>query len=241
MNLKKTNTTLLTLVGLLLILAILVLIKILFSDAKGFEWGSVSDWFSVACNTIMAAAATYAAFNAKQWVSQRFHTKGLEHAENIIYRIDTCFTELIKVQHPLFDSLEHLQAINKKITFADSSWLEKYELLSSNASLNISAIDKLSNEISLISRWSIEIENENEEIIIQNIEAIRNAQVSASNAFRIARTCIYNSNFMDITDFKLSFTHFKKIYTEFEGEIDEAKNLYSNFRRKKFSQLFKVK
>lgn len=70
MNLKKTNTTLLTIVGLLLFLAVLVLIKILFSDAKGFEWGSVSDWFSTIANSIMAGSAIYAAFKAGKWLNQ---------------------------------------------------------------------------------------------------------------------------------------------------------------------------
>ena len=57
MNLKKTNTALLTIVCVLLIIVVLVLIKILFSDVKGFEWGSVSDWFSTIANLIVAGTA----------------------------------------------------------------------------------------------------------------------------------------------------------------------------------------
>ncbi|MGR5944891.1 hypothetical protein [Enterobacter sp. C4G1] len=65
------NTCLLTTVVALLIVAILVLIKILFAGVNGFEWGSVSDWFSSISNIIMACAAVYAALQAKKWFKQK--------------------------------------------------------------------------------------------------------------------------------------------------------------------------
>ncbi|MGG7444938.1 hypothetical protein ACQ3G7_02480 [Kosakonia oryzendophytica] len=65
---KKWNACLLTTVMALLIVAILILIKILFRDVKGFEWGSVSDWLSALANVTMAVAAVYA---AKKWFNQK--------------------------------------------------------------------------------------------------------------------------------------------------------------------------
>lgn len=73
MNLKKTNTALLTIVCVLLIIVVLVLIKILFSDVKGFEWGSVSDCFSTIANFTMAGTAFYAAIKASKWLTQNMH------------------------------------------------------------------------------------------------------------------------------------------------------------------------
>lgn len=96
MNLKKTNTTLLTLVGLLLILAILDLIKILFSDSKGFEWGSLTDWISASTSII---TLIFAFFVYSNWQKEK-------------YRDDTYLIQkqIITVHYPrIFNSIETLE------------------------------------------------------------------------------------------------------------------------------------
>ncbi|HCT5366358.1 TPA: hypothetical protein OT044_000465 [Citrobacter koseri] len=85
MNIKKWNTYLVSTVLILLILAVLILIKILSSNVKGFEWGSVSDWFSTIADLIMAGAALYAAWNANNW----FRTKIKENALNQVTKFWT--------------------------------------------------------------------------------------------------------------------------------------------------------
>lgn len=68
MELKRVKLILLWSVIILIFITILVLVKVLFTGSKGFEWGSVSDWVSAACNMAMAGAALYAAYNAKDWL-----------------------------------------------------------------------------------------------------------------------------------------------------------------------------
>ncbi|WP_052234649.1 hypothetical protein [Pectobacterium brasiliense] len=45
-----------------------------------FEWGSVSDWVSSTANVVMAGAALYAAWNAKDWLSSSLRNKGFDLA-----------------------------------------------------------------------------------------------------------------------------------------------------------------
>ncbi|MGG7524160.1 hypothetical protein ACQ3G4_22690 [bacterium BS0013] len=71
MELRRLNLMLLGINIVLFIVAILVLIKVLFSGFKGFEWGSVSDWFSAIANIIIAGAAVYAALQARKWFKQK--------------------------------------------------------------------------------------------------------------------------------------------------------------------------
>lgn len=68
MELKRVNLILLWSVIILIFITVLILVKVLFTGSKGFEWGSVSDWVSAACNMAMAGAALYAAYNAKDWL-----------------------------------------------------------------------------------------------------------------------------------------------------------------------------
>lgn len=77
MDLKKINTALLSIVAILLIIACLVLIKILFTATKGFEWGSVSDWLSALANLTMAGAAVYAAYITTNWLKPNLQQQGL--------------------------------------------------------------------------------------------------------------------------------------------------------------------
>jgi hypothetical protein len=90
-ELKKTNFTLLGIIVVLFIVAVLVLIKVLFLDVKGFEWGSVTDWVSAACNMAMAGAAVYAAYNAKDWISPKIQHEGFKQAS-------MCMAEMVQLR-----------------------------------------------------------------------------------------------------------------------------------------------
>jgi len=48
------------------------------------EWGSVSDWFSTACNAVMAGVAVYAARNAKDWLSPKLNERKFKFADELI-------------------------------------------------------------------------------------------------------------------------------------------------------------
>lgn len=85
MNLKKANITLITIVGLLLFVAVLVLIKCLFSDVKGFEWGSVSDWFST-FGTLGTLWIAYVALRkAPEWMSQKHYDIAYNTIESAVF------------------------------------------------------------------------------------------------------------------------------------------------------------
>ncbi|PAN96901.1 hypothetical protein CIW62_18390 [Enterobacter cloacae] len=73
MYVKKWNCYLLTTVLILLIVSILVLTKILFSNFMSFEWGSVSDWFSAfgTLGTLVVAVAAYR--KAPEWMAQKHY------------------------------------------------------------------------------------------------------------------------------------------------------------------------
>ncbi|AXZ47390.1 TPA: hypothetical protein ACPYV3_002834 [Citrobacter freundii] len=93
LNIKKCNLFLIGTVFLLLLVSILVGIKVLFSNMQGFEWGSVTDWFS-AISTLAGSIASfgtlyiaYKAFQkAPEWLSQKHYDVVHGIIENAIYK-----------------------------------------------------------------------------------------------------------------------------------------------------------
>ncbi|SFT52434.1 hypothetical protein SAMN05192562_101666 [Kosakonia arachidis] len=96
MDCRKANIALITIVSTLLIITCLVLIKFLFSGNEGFEWGSVSDWFSSIANLIMAGAALYAAWNAKNWFQTKIKENELNHVTKFWTNCDLFSLEVLK-------------------------------------------------------------------------------------------------------------------------------------------------
>ncbi|EPR1414792.1 hypothetical protein ACU0OL_002211 [Citrobacter koseri] len=81
MNIKKWNTYLVSTVLILLIVAVLILIKILFSNVKGFEWGSVSDWLSAISSII---TLLFAFFVYSRWYKERYRDDAYQIQKQII-------------------------------------------------------------------------------------------------------------------------------------------------------------
>lgn len=46
--------------------------------------GSLTDWISAGCNVVMAGAASYAAANAKDWLSTKINDKKFKFADDLI-------------------------------------------------------------------------------------------------------------------------------------------------------------
>ncbi|MDD7993782.1 hypothetical protein [Kosakonia radicincitans] len=203
------------------------------------EWGSIPDLVSACSNIAMAGAAVYAAFNAKRWFSQRSHTKGFDKAEEILVQIDTLFRKTIEGINELHGTLELLGSVSNKTKAADHSFLDKYEELSNQHNHIIKIIDRLSEELELIERWSIEIKNQ--EIIKTTIKAFRDTHVSASNAYVAARSAVYNLNYLGFDNFEPTYKHFKDIYGDYLSEIATSEYQYSNFKKQKFTNFFKIK
>lgn len=84
MNIKNINIFLISTVFILLLIVILVGIKVLFSNMQGFEWGSVTDWFS-AISTLAGSLASfgtlyiaYKAFKkAPEWINKKIDEDAL--------------------------------------------------------------------------------------------------------------------------------------------------------------------
>lgn len=92
MDCRKANIALITIVSALLIISCLVLVKFLFSDSKGFSWGSVSDWFTAICSLLSAVGTlgtlgvAYAAYRkAPEWMSQKHYNVVSKIIEEAIY------------------------------------------------------------------------------------------------------------------------------------------------------------
>lgn len=91
MKVEGWNKLLVATVIVLLWVAILALIKVLFSDSNGFEWGSVSDWLSslATIGTLGIAIAAYK--KAPEWLAQ----KQYDVVHNVIE--ESIYTNLTKV------------------------------------------------------------------------------------------------------------------------------------------------
>ena len=130
MYVKKWNCYLLTAVLILLIVSILVLTKILFSNFRSFEWGSVSDWVSALCNIAMAGAAVYAALNAKSWLSPKIQDEGFRQANQLMLDM----TQVNIVQQKMVAALNIMLIKNnngryEKYSHERENDIEKYHYL----------------------------------------------------------------------------------------------------------------
>ncbi|MBJ8875059.1 hypothetical protein I5412_08690 [Citrobacter koseri] len=80
-NLKIINSILISTVLLLLLIAILIGIKLLFSNVKGFEWGSFTDWLSSLSSIITLAFAFYV---YSRWKKDRYREDAYAIQKKII-------------------------------------------------------------------------------------------------------------------------------------------------------------
>ncbi|MFZ8710376.1 hypothetical protein ACO1Z0_23425, partial [Escherichia coli] len=115
LNIKKCNLFLISTVFVLLLVSILVGIKVLFSNMQGFEWGSVTDWFSAIATlagSIASFGTLYIAYKAFQkapeWLSQKHY--------DVVYRVieKAIYQDLIKVRSASLILKNHLVTSSKK-------------------------------------------------------------------------------------------------------------------------------
>jgi len=193
--------------------------------------GTLADW-------VMAGAAVYAAVNAKQWFSQRSHTKGFDKAEEILSRIDIHFRERNDFIKELHMTYEFLMGVEPGSVSADPVLIDRYEILSKKHTNIIVLLDKLVEDTILIERWSITIVNI--ELIKSIIKALRDLNVSAANSYNASRSCMYNFNYMSIIEFGDSHIYFKAHYEEFLRDLHSLEKIYDKFKRTPFKKIFKV-
>lgn len=237
---KWANKIITGLVIVLLTLVVLLLISTLYySTDKKMELGSLTDWISAGANIFMAGAAVYAAINAKQWFSQRSHTKGFDKAENILSTIDCYYRDRNQYLKEIHSTLEYLNALDYNLIFSDQEIQDKHEKLSKQHSNNILLVDRLSDELVLIERWSITVVNP--ERINAVIKSLRDLNASAANAYNYSRSCIYNLNCVSRQDFEFTLKQFKSQYDDFLKDLATLDNCYENFKKQKFTSFFRVR
>lgn len=123
MDCRKANIVLITIVSTLLIITCLVLIKFLFSGKEGFEWGSVSDWVSSIANLIMAGAALYAAWNAKNWFQTKIKENALNQVTKFWTNCDLFSLDMMKT----YENVRNLNNTNPDYEPKDFAYLVRTE------------------------------------------------------------------------------------------------------------------
>lgn len=122
-NIKITNRILASTVIVLLWVAILVLVKVLFHGGSQLEWGSVSDWVSSIANLIMAGAALYAAWNAKNWFQTKIKENALNQVTKFWTNCDIFSLEMLKT----YENVRNLNNTDPDFEPKDFAYLVRTE------------------------------------------------------------------------------------------------------------------
>lgn len=235
MDLRKLNTILLCLVMALIIVASLVLMKILFSDTKGFEWGSVSDWIIAISNIVMAIAAFYAAWNAKYWFKEKTKTLGLEKAESFLDDLDSFPTSFDSFINKLAEAeldFKSVQFDNPDIKKKTISELDKLSLSIDNNKLKLLHTYK---KLNSLKRWDIKTEKENE--IIKLLDAYDNTIISISNAAFNIRNA-FSQSIDDHRFIDYFGSNFENHFAEAINYLREALSYHEKIQQYTFHDLF---
>ncbi|ENN8395791.1 hypothetical protein ACAX60_004429 [Serratia marcescens] len=222
-----------------------VIVLLLFSTlyynsdtGKQMELGSLTDWISAGANICMALAAGYAAVNAKQWFSQRSHTKGFDKAENILSTIDNHYRDRLKYANEIHSALEYLNSLDLNNFIINIGILEKLKYFSNKHTENIELIDKLSDELLLIERWSITVVNI--ELINAVIKSLRSLNESAAITYKNSYS--YLDNVYDRRNDKLEgvLKQIDSQYKDFVTDLATLEHSYDKFKKQKFTNFFRV-
>ena len=194
--------------------------------------GTIADW-------VMAGAAAYAAFNAKQWFSQRSHTKGFDKAEEILSTTDCLYNSTYKTIEELYPVLNYLNELNSGLKKPDLKKAQEFELSENKHREFISKIDNLVKELDLMERWSIKVENK--DIILGVTKSLREVNASACNAFISVQSSILECVNNNQRGFELSRKNFNQHYKEYLESLAASESAYNLFKKQKFITFFKVK
>lgn len=94
MEFKKINMALVITVIVLFTVSIFTFLKVLFSDAKSLEWGSISDYIS-SISSFGTLLVAYFAYNAApQWIHQKQNEEGFNHVSNMLKDYDAIVLNL---------------------------------------------------------------------------------------------------------------------------------------------------
>ncbi|POE24984.1 hypothetical protein BV923_00740 [Pectobacterium odoriferum] len=94
-----------------------------------FEWGSVSDWVSSTANVVMAGAALYAAWNAKDWLSPGLRNKGFNLAVELRNKIPPMLRGIVNYNNIDMMRLdEFTDHIESKISHVERNKIDRFSI-----------------------------------------------------------------------------------------------------------------
>jgi len=185
----------------------------------------------------MAAAAGYAAFNAKQWFSQRSHTKGFDKAEELLSKIDIQYEYTVKLRKSLSDMWDYLENIEKEITLFNKEKNDFYSGLVVQCNNNIQNIEKIMHDLQIIERWSVRIKKP------EYIYDVLFSFLELYSCFKML--CLTFDLNMEIyfknSDSELTNSAFRNNYRETKNALIKNDKQYNSLTKHKFTQLFSIK
>lgn len=226
MEYKKLNSALLLTVIALFVTTILVLIKVLFSGAKGFEWGSVSDWFSSLSTFGTLVIAWFAYKEAPGWISQ----KNYEHVHNMI--LDLIYSDLQKVLRSSFKYQTNLYSFFRLVANTinennkDQSLVIKKKLELDDFYENLSDIMHLTiRKSKTINRYGWELSTEAEFIFNEIKKAVSEyTEIHSNNVEKLFNFNMHidtpNNGHILINDTQESVRHLRERIKNLIHEID---------------------
>ncbi|MDM3373327.1 hypothetical protein OGV37_00250 [Citrobacter sp. Cb010] len=165
----KFNFLLLIIVAVLLIIAILVGVRILFHDSKGYEWVTVAGTWISALGTLGTLWVAYKAFKAApHWLSQKHYDVAYSVIEKAIYQdlIKVRSASLILKNHLVTSARMYRNHLNKGFQLQDShdEFMNKTDTLVSDLSIIsysvINALKSIDRTNYSISNYTTNIINE---------------------------------------------------------------------------------
>lgn len=140
MDYKKLNMALFITVIVLITVAVFAFLKVLFSDTKALEWGSISDFISSISTfgTLLVAFFAYKA--APQWVKQKQYDEGINHVKSLMAEYDEIVSSILEL-HP------EIITINKQSP--------KFKILSEKVEQLIYRTFDLRAKLKSCQRWNI--------------------------------------------------------------------------------------
>ncbi|POE24983.1 hypothetical protein BV923_00735 [Pectobacterium odoriferum] len=184
-------------------------IVICFLDAWVFE-KSIADWVSASANTLMAGAALYAAFHAKDWLTplkRNFSfnelVKCIKDIESILFELENTFKEV--ATHTQSDEETYIKKINK--------------------------IDNISREISSIESNLIIIQGLGYKIDSNFIEEIKKIQSSVKKTKEILEEVQsisghYEDNTREAIDATIKILNIATIFNEILDNYHSSKKVF---------------
>lgn len=202
------------------------------------EIGSISDWVSSLSTfgTLVIAGMAYR--KAPDWFSQRSHTKGFDKAENILSTIDSFYRHRMQYANEIHLTLENLNSLDLKKFIINSEILDKLEDSYNKHTKNIELIDKLSDELLLIERWSITIVNI--ELISTVIKSLRSLNDSAAITYNTSHSYLDNGYSRRNDELEGTLRKINSQHNDFLTDLAKLEYSYDKFKTQKFTNFFRV-